>query len=55
MNHRMGKVKEVDKLDCSFFGVVQQMADFIDPQSRILLETTHEAIVDAGKEFTSAI
>ncbi|CAG2109641.1 unnamed protein product, partial [Medioppia subpectinata] len=45
---RMGKLKEIDKFDGHFFGIMNTMGDTIDPQSRILLETTYEAIVDAG-------
>ncbi|CAG2167742.1 unnamed protein product [Oppiella nova] len=45
---RMGKVRNVDKFDGFFFGLMQQLVDEIDPQSRILLETTYEAIVDSG-------
>ena len=48
MDHRMGKLKEIDKLDCAFFGLFSQFADKVDPHSRMLLETTYEAIVDAG-------
>jgi len=44
----MGKVKEVDKFDGNFFGIMPTMGDTIDPHSRILLETTYEAIIDAG-------
>ncbi len=48
MNHRMGKLKEIEKFDGPFFGIMPKMGDIVDPQSRILLETTYEAIVDAG-------
>ncbi|XP_054160814.1 fatty acid synthase-like [Oppia nitens] len=48
MCQRMGKVRNIDKFDGFFFGLMQQLVDEIDPQSRILLETTYEAIVDAG-------
>ncbi|OTF79626.1 hypothetical protein BLA29_004943, partial [Euroglyphus maynei] len=48
MTHRMGKLKEIDKFDASFFGIIPKVADEVDPQGRILLETTWEAIVDAG-------
>ena len=44
----MGKLKEIDKFDASFFGIIPKVADEVDPQGRILLETTWEAIVDAG-------
>lgn len=48
MSPRMGKVKELDKLDTSFFNIVPKVADEVDPAGRILLETTYEAICDAG-------
>ena len=48
MNHRMGKIKDISRLDGSFFGMLKQLGDTIDPHSRILLETTYEAIIDAG-------
>ena len=44
----MGQLKSIDKLDVKFFGLMDKMGHNIDPQSRILLETTYEAIVDAG-------
>ena len=44
----MGKLKNIDKFDGKFFGSISQYGDNIDPQSRILLETTYEAIIDAG-------
>ena len=50
MNGRMGKVKDIDKFDGLFFGIMHTMGDCIDPQSRILLETTYEAIIDAGMQ-----
>ena len=46
--HRNGKLKNLDKFDASFFGVAPKQADNMDPQLRMLLEVTHEAIVDAG-------
>ncbi|XP_054161208.1 fatty acid synthase-like [Oppia nitens] len=48
MNQRMAKLKEIDKFDGLYFGIIGHMADQTDPQARILLETTYEAIVDAG-------
>ena len=44
----MGKLKHIDKFDGLFFGIMDTMGDTIDPQSRILLETTYEAIIDSG-------
>jgi acyl transferase domain-containing protein len=44
----MGKLKQIGKFDGAFFGFMAGLADSVDPHSRILLETTHEAICDAG-------
>ena len=44
----MGKIKDIEKFDGLFFGVMKTLGDSIDPHSRILLETTYEAIIDAG-------
>ncbi len=44
----MGKLKAIEKFDGAFFGIMPQIGDTIDPQARILLETTYEAICDAG-------
>jgi acyl transferase domain-containing protein len=48
MTSRMGKLKAIDKFDGAFFGIMSKIGDTVDPQARILLETTYEAIVDAG-------
>jgi fatty acid synthase len=48
MNQRMGKLKDITKFDGAFFGTMSKMGDMIDPHARILLETTYEAICDAG-------
>ncbi|CAG9771106.1 unnamed protein product [Ceutorhynchus assimilis] len=45
---RTGKIKDLTKFDASFFGVHAKQAHVMDPQLRMLLELTHEAIVDAG-------
>ncbi|XP_026810325.1 fatty acid synthase-like [Rhopalosiphum maidis] len=45
---RTGKLKEINKFDAEFFGIHTKLANAMDPQIRILLEVTHEAIVDAG-------
>lgn len=47
---RVGKIKDADleQFDLQFFSVHQKQAECMDPQMRILLEITHEAIVDAG-------
>ncbi len=48
MNHRMGKLKGIEKFDGPFFGIMPKIGDTIDSQASIPLETTYEAIVDAG-------
>jgi len=45
---RTGKLKDLDKFDATFFGVHAKQANLMDPQLRILLELTHEAITDSG-------
>lgn len=45
---RSGKLKELNLFDATFFGVHAKQAHVMDPQLRILLEATYEAIVDAG-------
>jgi len=45
---RSGKLKDLSKFDATFFGVHPKQANSMDPQLRMLLEVTYEAIVDAG-------
>ncbi|WAQ95725.1 FAS-like protein [Mya arenaria] len=45
---RSGKLKDLSKFDAAFFGVHPKQAHNMDPQLRLLLEVTYEAIVDAG-------
>ncbi|KAI8423485.1 hypothetical protein MSG28_012601 [Choristoneura fumiferana] len=45
---RNGKLKNLTHFDAAFFGVHFKEANFMDPQLRLLLELTHETIVDAG-------
>jgi len=45
---RTGKLYNIEKFDASFFGVHIKQAQVMDPQCRMLLEKTYEAIVDAG-------
>ncbi|KAL6440730.1 hypothetical protein ACFW04_003291 [Cataglyphis niger] len=45
---RSAKIKDLTSFDASFFGVHPKQAHVMDPQLRMLLEITHEAIVDAG-------
>ncbi|XP_076649208.1 fatty acid synthase-like [Halictus rubicundus] len=43
-----GKLKDIQHFDATFFGVHAKQAHLMDPQIRLLLEATYEAIVDAG-------
>jgi len=45
---RCGKLKDLSKFDASFFGVHPKQANAMDPQLRILLEVTYEALLDSG-------
>ncbi|XP_011695797.1 PREDICTED: fatty acid synthase [Wasmannia auropunctata] len=45
---RSGKIKDLSSFDASFFGVHPKQAHVMDPQLRMMLEVTYEAIVDAG-------
>jgi len=45
---RTAKIKDLGSFDASFFGVHPKQAHAMDPQLRMLLEATYEAIVDAG-------
>ncbi|CAG2110620.1 unnamed protein product, partial [Medioppia subpectinata] len=45
---RSGKLKSLDKFDAQFFVFNGRQSDSMDPQLRLLLEVTHEAIVDSG-------
>ncbi|KAG0424799.1 hypothetical protein HPB47_027991 [Ixodes persulcatus] len=45
---RSGKIRDLSQFDAQFFGVHPKQAHVMDPQLRLLLETSYEAIVDAG-------
>ncbi|XP_032285376.1 fatty acid synthase [Phoca vitulina] len=45
---RSGKLKDLSRFDASFFGVHPKQAHTMDPQLRLLLEVTYEAILDGG-------
>lgn len=50
---RAGKIKDLSKFDAQFFGVHGKQANLMDPQARMLLELTYEAICDAGQFFVT--
>ncbi|XP_010131413.1 PREDICTED: fatty acid synthase, partial [Buceros rhinoceros silvestris] len=45
---RSGKLKDISKFDASFFGVHPKQAHTMDPQLRLLLEVSYEAVLDGG-------
>ncbi|KAJ8026445.1 Fatty acid synthase [Holothuria leucospilota] len=49
-----GNLKDISKFDASFFGILPKQVNKMDPQLRLLLEVSYEAIVDAGK-FANSI
>lgn len=51
---RSGKLRDLSKFDASFFGVHPKQAHAMDPQLRLLLEVTYEALVDAGVDPAAA-
>ncbi|XP_071581800.1 fatty acid synthase-like [Temnothorax nylanderi] len=48
MPHRIGKVNNIEKFDSEFFNIPATEAHIMDPMTRMLLEHTYEAIIDAG-------
>ncbi|CAG0916724.1 unnamed protein product [Notodromas monacha] len=45
---RLGTLKDIKSFDASFFGVHGKQADVMDPQLRMLMEISYEAILDSG-------
>ncbi|XP_037286488.2 fatty acid synthase [Rhipicephalus microplus] len=43
-----GKIKDLSRFDAQFFSTHPKQAHVMDPQMRLLLETSYEAILDAG-------
>ncbi|XP_067215658.1 fatty acid synthase-like [Linepithema humile] len=45
---RMGIINNVEKFDANFFDISFKQVNVLDPMTRMLLEHTYEAIIDAG-------
>nr|XP_050845856.1 fatty acid synthase-like isoform X1 [Vespula vulgaris] len=45
---RIGKINNIEKFDALFFGIHFKEAHTMNPMSRMMLEHTYEAIIDAG-------
>lgn len=43
-----GKLKNIDKFDATFFSAHPKLAEITDPLTRVCLERSIEAIIDAG-------
>jgi len=45
---RMGTVNNIEKFDADFFGLSSEQAHALTPETRLLLEHSYEAVIDAG-------
>jgi fatty acid synthase, animal type len=45
---RFGKITGLEKFDAAFFSYMNKNASVMDPQARMILEHSYEAILDAG-------
>ncbi|KAL6447828.1 hypothetical protein ACFW04_000150 [Cataglyphis niger] len=50
---RFGKIKNLSNFDASFFRVHPKQTRSMDPQLRLMLEVTYEALIDAGMNPTN--
>ncbi|XP_020299195.1 fatty acid synthase-like, partial [Pseudomyrmex gracilis] len=48
MPSRLGKINNLEKFDAQYFDISSFEAQVLDPMTRMLLEHTYEAIIDAG-------
>lgn len=47
-NSWIGEINDIEKFDNEFFGISEDEAVFMDPQHRLALEKSYEALEDAG-------
>jgi len=52
-NIRGGFLRDIDLFDSNLFGIIPREAKWMDPQHRLLLEVTHEALVNAAIDINS--
>ena len=48
--YEVGKIRKPEKFDNIFFGIHRKMAESLDALTRLSLERSVEAIVDAGSK-----
>lgn len=46
---RVGQMNKKDRFDAGFFGIHRKHSTSLDVMTRLILERSYEAIVDAGK------
>ena len=46
---RQGNISDINRFDAQFFGIHGKQVNAMDPQIRILLEKTYEAVLDSGQ------
>ena len=55
MSNRMGRIPDFHLFDGDYFGIMGQMVQLLAPPARLIIESTHEAIIDAGIHWISQI
>ncbi|CAG2177339.1 unnamed protein product [Oppiella nova] len=53
ISSRMARIESYDRFDANFFGLTTEVAEDLDPQSRMLLEVAFEAIMDSANSYFS--
>jgi len=52
---RQGQVKNLNRFDAGFFGIHNKQAAVMDPQQKMVLEASYEAIIDAGMKSRESL